>query len=64
MLRNCVIGEKRISGKAGEGDEVVNEGDESSSTRIGRSVLTYNYLAGERGHFLCEGGMIVLVGSF
>ena len=41
-LRNCVCGEKKESGKEVGGDGVVNESDESFSTRIGRAVLTAN----------------------
>ena len=48
VLCNCVAGKKRVSGKAGEGDRVVNEGDESSSTRIGMAVLTGNGVVVER----------------
>ena len=46
VLRGYVTGEKRVSGKMGLEDEVVNEGDESSSIRISRVVLTDNDVFG------------------
>ena len=46
-LRNFVTEVKSVSAKEGEGDGLVNEGDEFSSTRIGRTVFTDNDVYGE-----------------
>ena len=40
MLSDGVIKEKRVGGDADEGDEVMNEGDKSSTSRVTRTVLT------------------------
>ena len=47
MIGSGVTGEEEVSGKECGGNGLVNEGNESSTIRIGKMVLTSNGVVGE-----------------
>ena len=54
VLSDGVIGEQGVGGEEDEGDGVMNEGDESSTTRVTRTVLSDKGVIWEESRFLVD----------
>ena len=48
MLSDGILGEEGVGGEVDEGDEVINESDKSSTTRVTRTVLLDSGVVWER----------------